>query len=69
MGSMSIFMDMRDELSLRKLLNDNILDSPKMIADTVPTWVIGSMQFFEQKGSRMVIKVSSVIERRVLRML
>ena len=34
MGSMSIFMDMRDELSLRKLLDDNILDSAKMIADS-----------------------------------
>lgn len=34
MGSMSIFMDMRDELSLRKLLDDNILDSVKMIADS-----------------------------------
>lgn len=31
MGSMSIFMDMNDELSLRKLLDDNILDSIKDI--------------------------------------
>ena len=31
MGSMSIFMDMRDELSLRKLLDDNMLDSVKEI--------------------------------------
>jgi len=31
MGSMSIFMDMNDELSLRKLLNDNTLDTPKDI--------------------------------------
>lgn len=31
MGSMSIFMDMNDELSLRKLLDDNILDTAEDI--------------------------------------
>lgn len=34
MGCMSIFMDMTDELSLRKLLDENILDSAKSIADS-----------------------------------
>ncbi len=34
MGSMSIFMDMKDELSLRKLLNDNILGSTKEIENS-----------------------------------
>ena len=32
MGSMSIFMDMDDELSLRRLLDDNMLDSVSAIA-------------------------------------
>lgn len=32
MGSMSIFMDMEDELSLRRLLDDNMLDTVKQIA-------------------------------------
>ena len=34
MGSMSIFMDMNDELSLRKLLDDNILDTVKDIENS-----------------------------------
>jgi len=34
MGSMSIFMDMNDELSLRKLLDDNILDTIKDIENS-----------------------------------
>ena len=34
MGSMSIFMDMEDELALGKLLNDNLLDSVKEIEDS-----------------------------------
>lgn len=34
MGSMSIFMDMEDELSLRKLLDDNMLDTAKLIAES-----------------------------------
>lgn len=34
MGSMSIFMDMEDELLLRKLLDDNILDTVKQIAES-----------------------------------
>lgn len=34
MGSMSIFMDMNDELSLRKLLDDNMLDSVKEIEES-----------------------------------
>lgn len=34
MGSMGIFMDMKDELSLRKLLDDNILDTAKAIAES-----------------------------------
>lgn len=34
MGSMSIFMDMEDELQLRKLLDDNILDTVKQIAES-----------------------------------
>ncbi len=34
MGSMSIFMDMNDELPLRKLLDDNMLDTTKKIEDS-----------------------------------
>jgi hypothetical protein len=34
MGSMSIFMDMHDELPLRELLNDNILSSEKEIIES-----------------------------------
>ena len=34
MGSMSIFMNIEDELSLRKLLDENILDSDKAIAES-----------------------------------
>lgn len=34
MGSMSIFMDMNDELSLRKLLDNNMLDSVKDIEES-----------------------------------
>lgn len=34
MGSMSVFMDMKDELRLRKLLNNNMLDTAKQIADS-----------------------------------
>lgn len=34
MGSMSIFMDMHDELSLHRLLDDNMLDSVKEIEDS-----------------------------------
>lgn len=34
MGSMSIFMDMNDELSLRKLLDDNMLDAAKDIEES-----------------------------------
>ena len=34
MGSMSIFMDIRDELSLRKLLDENMLDSAKEIEES-----------------------------------
>ena len=34
MGSMSIFMDMHDELQLRELLDRNMLDSEKAIADS-----------------------------------
>lgn len=34
MGSMSIFMNMEDELSLRKLLDENILDYDKAIAES-----------------------------------
>lgn len=33
MGSMSIFMNMEDELSLRRLLNDNMLDSAQDISN------------------------------------
>ena len=33
MGSMSIFMDMEDELSLRRLLHENMLDSVRQISD------------------------------------
>lgn len=34
MGSMSIFMDINDELSLRELLDDNMLDTAKDIAES-----------------------------------
>ena len=34
MGSMSILMDINDELSLRELLDDNMLDSAKAIAES-----------------------------------
>lgn len=34
MGSMGIFMDMEDELSLRRLLDENMLDSAQEIADS-----------------------------------
>lgn len=34
MGSMSIFMDMNDELSLRELLDDNMLDTTKEIENS-----------------------------------
>lgn len=34
MGSMSIFMEMHDELSLRKLLDDNLLDTVKEIEES-----------------------------------
>ena len=34
MGSMSIFMDMHDELSLHRLLDDNMLDSIKEVEDS-----------------------------------
>ena len=34
MGSMSIFMDMKDELSLRKLLDENMLETIQKIADS-----------------------------------
>ena len=34
LGSMSIFMDMKDELPLRKLLDENILDTEKLIAES-----------------------------------
>lgn len=34
MGSMGIFMEMEDELSLRKLLDENILESDKAIAES-----------------------------------
>ena len=52
MGSMSIFMDMNDELSLRELLDDNMLDTVKEIEESETD--LGGWQYaiFRAEGLR-----------------
>lgn len=52
MGSMSIYMDMRDELSLRELLDKNMLDTIKEIEESCED--LGSWQYaiFRAEGLR-----------------
>lgn len=52
MGSMSIFMDMNDELSLRKLLDDNMLDTAKEIEDSDKDLGIWKYVIFRAGGLR-----------------
>lgn len=53
MGSMSIFMDMNDELSLRKLLDDNILDSTKEMEDNTTDLSEWKYAIFRASGLRV----------------
>lgn len=52
MGSMSIFMDMNDELSLRELLDDNMLDSVKEIEERETDLAGWQYAIFRAEGLR-----------------
>ena len=52
MGSMSIFMDMQDELSLRELLDENMLETIKEIEDSCADLGLWQYAIFRAEGLR-----------------